>query len=601
MKNNLISMFHSKINYLVIISLTIIILAVYWQVHNFDFVNYDDDVYVTKNPFVRYGLTKSNILWAFTTTYGNFWHPLTWLSHMADTTIFGMDPGKHHISSLLLHLANTILLFLILKQMTGALWQSAFVAALFGLHPLHVESVAWVSERKDVLSTLFFMLTISAYVSYTKSLPLPVKDNSLKLKYISVMFFYALGLMSKPMLVTLPFILLLLDYWPTERFQRESSRKLIIEKTPLFILTIISSITAFFAQKWGGAVASLDSYPLWVRITNGAVSYVAYIGKMFWPLDLAVFYPHPGESINFWQGAGAGGLLVLVSSVAVIMRKKHPYLLTGWLWYLGTLVPVIGLVQVGVHSMADRYTYIPLIGLFIMLTWGSHSLFSKYFTGIDKAGLQRFLEITIALVILATLSIISKQQVSLWQNSLTLWTHELTLFNDVSAGYNNRGNAYIESGNYTKAIGDLNTAVKLSPRAADVYNNRAVVFIETGQFRLAMSDLNKAIELNPLYSDALINRCGLYVSIKRYGDAIKDCSYAIKIDPNKAMSYNSRGIAYEMSGRYDKAIADYSKAIAHSPQTAILFKNRGIAYQKSGKAQMAKKDLKKAEELEKLH
>jgi hypothetical protein len=373
------------------LTLALATLAVFWQVLGHDFVNYDDPDYVYRNPNVQSGITLSSIKWAFTTGHAANWHPLTWLSHMLDWQLFGDNPGWHHLTNLFLHIANTLLLFAVLKRMTNALWRSAFVAAAFALHPLHVESVAWVAERKDVLSTLFWMLTIAAYLRYLER---PGTG-----RYLLTLLIFALGLMAKPMLVTLPFVLLLLDYWPLGRFQfgqivksvgqqsRKSlnafshwklSRHLLLEKVPLFALSAISSIVTFLVQRTAGAVTSVETLPLKLRIANTFVSYLTYIQKMVWPSRLAMFYPYPDKTDLIWQTVVFALLLLIISLGVIWLMRRRRYLLTGWLWYLGTLVPVIGLVQVGDQALADRYTYVPLTGLFIIIAWGVPDLIAKW-------------------------------------------------------------------------------------------------------------------------------------------------------------------------------------------------------------------------------
>ncbi|MBL7207805.1 MAG: glycosyltransferase family 39 protein, partial [Desulfobacterales bacterium] len=394
--------------------LALTVLAVYWQVGNHEFVNYDDKDYITENQHVQAGLTLKSIAWAFTSTHAGNWHPLTWLSHMLDCQIYGLNPCGHHFTSVFFHILNSILLFLVFKRMTGAFWKSAFVAALFALHPLHVESVAWAAERKDVLSAFFWMLTMGSYIRYVER---PGTN-----RYLLVLLFFALGLMAKPMLITLPFVLLLLDYWPLGRFhvrkpeaaqpseekpqkdtksKKRKSRKrlaknavqakkttgsdyqwslalsLLWEKIPLFVLAAASSVVTFFVQQSGGAVRSLDALPLFVRISNALVSYISYIVKMILPHNMAILYPHP-KDFSIWQVAGACLLLACISFIAIRSMKRYPYFAVGWLWYLGTLVPVIGLVQVGLQSMADRYTYIPLTGIFIIIAWGISDLAAKW-------------------------------------------------------------------------------------------------------------------------------------------------------------------------------------------------------------------------------
>jgi hypothetical protein len=353
-------------------------LLAYMQVINIDFINYDDGLYVVENPHIKGNLTLENIIWAFSTGYAANWHPLTWLSHMLDFGVYGLNPMGHHWTNLQIHIANSILLFLFFKYLTGVLWRSAIVAALFAIHPLHVESVAWVAERKDVLCTFFWILSMWAYAGYVR--------HPQKKYYVLLIILFILGLMAKPMIVTLPFVLLLLDFWPLSRFQYMLHRQqipifkviacLVREKIPLFILSAVSSLITFFVQQHGGAVSSIEYLPLMARVTNAIVSYTVYIGKMIWPLHLAVLYP-----LREWyplQVMMSGLLLLVLSGLAILYRRRFPYLITGWFLYLGTLVPVIGLVQVGIQRMADRYTYVPLIGLFIIVAWGMTDILAKW-------------------------------------------------------------------------------------------------------------------------------------------------------------------------------------------------------------------------------
>ncbi|MDD5010982.1 MAG: glycosyltransferase family 39 protein, partial [Phycisphaerae bacterium] len=346
--------------FLLSICLAAAVIAVYWPVYNHDFVKYDDDKYVTDNINVLTGLSRENIHWAFTTDYASNWHPLTWMSHMFDRKFFGNWAGGHHLINVLFHISNTLILFYVLKRMTKSLWPSAFVAALFALHPLHVESVAWIAERKDVLSTFFGLLTIWAYVRY-------VEKPQLKW-YLIILILFILGLMSKPMLVTLPFVLLLLDYWPLER---KFSKVLIIEKLPFFLCSFVSSIVTFIVQRKGGAMSGIELYGPAIRINNAVVSYIMYIAKMFWPSRLAVLYPHPGSSLPTDKVIICAVLLLLITVGAIYFGRRYKFLAVGWLWYIGSLVPVIGLVQVGSQAMADRYTYMTLTGLFIIIAWGA--------------------------------------------------------------------------------------------------------------------------------------------------------------------------------------------------------------------------------------
>jgi len=378
---------HVRPQFIICLLLTILTLSIYYPVGQFEFINYDDPGYVTQNRWVQSGLNRLSVKRAFTSFELANWHPLTWLSHTLDVTLYGMNPGAHHLTNVQFHILNTLLLFLVLLRMTNRMWKSAVVAALFAIHPLHIESVAWVSERKDVLSAFFFMLTLWCYAAY-------VERPSL-IRYLLVMVMFVLGLMAKPMLVTLPFLLLLLDYWPLDRLrhpdkivfltpkQHDTCSKwllsgyLILEKTPLIMLSGISSIVTFIAQQEGKAVSPLDSLPIIVRIANSLVSYVNYIWKLVFPINLSVLYPYPNV-LPLWKTGGSFLILILFSRVVIHNTAKKPYMITGWFWFMGMLVPVIGLVQVGIQSMADRYTYLPAIGLFILGIWGFSELILRF-------------------------------------------------------------------------------------------------------------------------------------------------------------------------------------------------------------------------------
>lgn len=486
---------------LISLLLTFAALVVFWQLADHEFVNFDDELYVTRNSHVQAGLTYQGLVWALTTTHVGNWHPLTWLSHMLDCELYGLNPGGHHFTSLLLHIANTLLLFVVLKRMTGALRRSVFVAALFALHPLHVESVAWVAERKDVLSTFFWILTMGVYVRYVER---PGLNG-----YLLVLLSFALGLMAKPMLVTLPFVLLLLDYWPLGRFQFGQSSddsnsqshesinfsnqrslifRLVLEKAPFFALAAVSGVVTFLVQQGGGAVCSLDVLTLDIRVANAMVSYVSYMEKMIWPHHLAVFYPHPGSSLPMWQAAGAGLLLLSVSGLVVRAARRYPYLLTGWLWYLGTLVPVIGLVQVGGHAMSDRYTYVPLIGLFIIMAWSVPDLLSRW----------RYRNIGLALAAGALLSafmICTTVQVRHWQNSVALFEHTLDVTANNWLAHNNMGIALARRGKFDEAIAHYSETLRIKPNYARAYNNRGIVLAVQGKTAQAIAHFREALTL----------------------------------------------------------------------------------------------------------
>jgi len=496
---------------LVCVFLAVATLAVYWQVESYEFVNYDDDDYISDNSHVQQGLTGDSIIWAFTATHVANWHPLTWLSHMLDCQLYGMNPTGHHLTNVFFHLVNTLLLFLVLEWMTGALWRSGFVAALFALHPLHVESVAWVAERKDVLSTMFWMLTMWAYLGYTKR-------PGVK-RYLLILLFFALGLMAKPMLVTLPFVLLLLDYWPLGRIwlgqsgiehpvanqaniaakkPRTQVFRLLLGKTPLFALAAVSSVVTFVVQKSGGAVKALEAYPFNIRITNAMVSYFRYISKAIWPQKLAILYPHPGQSLPMWHAALAGLLLVVISTVVIRAGRRCPYLPVGWLWYVGTLVPVIGLVQVGEQAMADRYTYVSLIGLFIIIAWGVPDLTAKYHYGKSALALA-------AASLLVALMVCSSLQVKHWKNSVTLFEHTVSVTANNPTAHYNLSLALGKKGMLQESMKHSYETLRIRPNYADAHNNLGVALTKQGRLQEAVFHFTEALRINPEYGKARRN------------------------------------------------------------------------------------------------
>ena len=466
------------IKFAICIFLVVTTFAVYGQVQDHEFLlNYDDNKYVTENRNVQAGLTSESVKWAFTTSHFSMWHPMTWLSHMLDYQFYGLNPKGHHLTNLLFHIANTLLLFLVLLRMTGALWQSCFVAALFALHPLNVESVAWVAERKNVLSTFFWLLTMWAYVHY-------VEKPGVK-RYGLVALFFALGLMSKPMLVTLPFVLLMMDYWPLGRlkFAQEKGHNeitgeytgkrldiwsLVREKIPLFLLTAGLSITTFIVQKSGGALHAMEVNSLSARLTYAMVSYLEYVKKTLWPEGLAVFYPHPGNALAVWKGILCGMVLVGISAVTIRFIRKVPYLAFGWFWYLGTLVPVMQIVQTGRHGMADQYAYIPLIGIFIIVAWGLPELMAKW------RYRDKFL-ILLAGIYFPILMVTTWNQVSHWKNSITIFKHAIRVtdkeYPDFALTHINLGNALLTERKTEEGIFHYRMAIKLKPDFADARHN----------------------------------------------------------------------------------------------------------------------------------
>jgi len=494
-------------------ALILVTIAAYEPLRHNDFINLDDPRYVTENQHIRTGITFEGIKWAFAAVQTSHWHPLTMLSHILDCQLFGLNPKWHHLVNLLFHIANTLLFFRVLKDMTGTLWQSAFVAAAFALHPLHVESVAWVAERKDVLSTLFWLLTMAAYVRY-------IRYNSIKW-YVVTLLLFALGLMAKSMLVTLPFVLLLLDYWPLERLKNKSNIKhLIFEKIPLFILSAISSITAFFVMRAAGNIISVNVLPLKIRAANSTVSYAEYIGKMIWPNQLAVFYPLDSGSLSVWQIASAALLLSGISIWVIWLSPKYKYLLVGWLWYLGTLVPVIGLVQVGNQAMADRYTYLPSIGVFIMIAWGFADLSARWRFG-------KIIFRTAAITTLAILLICTRMQVKLWKNSFTLFEHTLKVTQNNYIIHNNYGIALSQAGRPDEGILQFRRSLQINPQHANAHYNLGLALAKTGQLEEAIIHLRKSLEFDSNSPSTLINLAGVLIMDKNSRDY--NCAEAVRL------------------------------------------------------------------------
>jgi tetratricopeptide (TPR) repeat protein len=554
--------------------LTVSALLVFWQVRNFDFVNYDDNKYVSENHHVLNGLTADNVIWAFTTGFAEFWHPLTWLSLMLDCQLFGPNPGAMHLVNLLLHIANTLLLFIVLKKMTGALWQSAFVAAMFALHPLHVESVAWIAERKDVLSTFFWLLAMLAYAQYVKKPGVA--------RYLLTLLVFALGLMAKPMLVTLPFVLLLLDYWPLDRisrFQWKIFYRLVLEKIPFIVISIASCVITFLVQQSGRVVISFDRFPLKFRISNVFISYVRYMEKLFYPGGLAAFYPHPLENVSVLYAVISAILLLAVTILVLRFAQNHRYLVTGWFWYLGTLIPVIGIVQVGSQAYADRYTYITLTGLFIIIAWGLPELLKKLLSASPVESPQRKIALGLSMILaLATLGICAHRQTSYWKNSVTLFSHALSVTQNNYVAYDGLGAAYVSLGRIAEAIDDYKQAVQIKPNYADAYSDLGVVYSGLGRWTEAMDAYKQAIRIRPDYADYYLALGNTYNKLGRYQDSVKVCKQAIRIKPDYAEAYNNLGVAYARLERWPEAIEACKQAIKINPDYTEAYNNLGITY-----------------------
>ena len=561
-----------SITIVIYLFLAAISLAVFGQTIRYDFVNFDDDVYVYNAPAIRAGLTIKGIALAFTTPHARNWHPLATISHMLDCQLYGLKAGGHHATNIVLHTIAVLLLFRVLQQMTGAVWKSAIVAALFAVHPLHVESVAWVSERKDVLSAVFFLLMLDAYVRYARAASIT--------RYLAVAVLFAAGLMSKPMLVSAPMVVLLLDYWPLKRIRTQMSQvrgqklvisgqrsaaTLIAEKIPLLILSAGACIITFVLQK--RATGAIPPLPFLWRVQNAFASYIIYVWQTLWPAHLAVFYPHPNDTLGAWEVILAIGFLLAVTVAAMVFRRERPYLFTGWFWYLAMLVPVIGLVQVGEQGHADRYTYLPHIGLFLLAVWLAADVLAV------RQSRSRFAVAT-AVVIIIVLSWTAFIQTSYWRNSETLWTHALAVTSENDFAHNNLGYLCVDRGELDKAISHFETAVRIRSGKRDAHYDVGSAFVQMnladalarkGQSDEAMVHYEEAIKLQPSYADAYYNRGNVLFAKGRIDEAIADWEKTLQIQPNDADAHTCLGNALLRQGSPREAIANYEKALALAP------------------------------------
>lgn len=550
--------------------------AVYGQTVGHEFIPYDDNEYVYENPHVRRGLTWEGAGWALTTLWASNWHPLTWLSHMLDCELFGLQPGTHHLVNVLLHILSSVLLYLVLRHMTGAVWRSAAVAALFALHPVHVESVAWVAERKDVLSTLFFMLILWAYARYAARPSVT--------RYGMVFGFLTLGLMAKPMLVTVPFVLLLLDYWPLRRFPPvektgPSPIRLLVEKVPLLALVAASSLVTFVAQQRGGATAPTEVVPLGTRAANAVISYAAYLGKMLWPRNLAFFYPYR-DSLTTADWIGPALLLVGLSVWVVRASRRWRYLPVGWFWYLGTLGPVIGLVQVGQQSMADRYTYVPLIGLFLMGIWGMADLAARWRHG-------RTALAGAAGGVLIACMVGTWFQVGHWQNGIALFGQALRVTQGNALAHNNLGIALAERGRKEEAIAEYREALRIQPTLYTAHGNLGNALLEQGRRDEGIRHLEEALRINPASAKAHNNLANELVARGETQQAIKHYEEALQIRPEQAATHSNLGNALMAEGRKEEAIEHYREALRIDPEFVLAHNNLGLAIARQGRGDEA--------------
>ncbi len=552
--------------------LAAVILVVYAPVRHYGFLSWDDPLYVAQNVEVSQGLRWDGLVWAFTTGHSANWHPLTWLSHMTDVQLFGKSAGLHHLTSVLLHMANTLLLFWALCRMTGAWQPSAMVAALFAVHPVHVESVAWVAERKDVLSTFFWMLTLHAYISYVR--------RPCFRRYSAILLFFALGLMSKPMLVTLPLVLLLLDYWPLARVQMEARhlrvwRQLAVEKIPLFILAALSSIATVLAQWRGGAIGNFEIFPLSVRILNGVASYFAYVSKMFWPRNLAAFYPY--ESLSGWFVAGCFLILISVTLLGIHLTRKYRWFLVGWLWYLGTLVPVLGIMQVGPQARADRYTYVPLIGLFIMLAWGVPALLGSW----QRRSVS--IQVAAGILVVGVLTVAARNQVRYWETDLALWQHTVQATGNNYFSRMLLGSALADHGDLAEAAAQYTESLRLNPQFAEAHNGLGAVFFREGRLNEAMEHYTEAVRIKPGLAEPHSNRGAILWLQGKGVEAMAEFQTALKIKPDSAEVRYSYGFALAEQGNISEAINQFREALRINPEHVEAYNKLGNALASQGK------------------
>lgn len=537
---------------LVILAMLAMLAAVpYVQTLRHDFVSYDDNEFITENPRVQQGLTIENVKWAFASTTASNWHPITMLSHMLDVELWRLRPGGHHLTNVILHAANTLILFLALRRLTGAMWRSALVAALFAIHPLHVESVAWVAERKDVLSTFFGFLALWCYDSY-------VQQRTIG-RYAIVAVFFVLSLMSKPMLVTLPFVMLLLDVWPLQRTTRQSRVWLIAEKIPLLALSAGVSAITLVSQRATDAVFSVDEMGILHRIENAVVAYAMYLAKMAWPVDLAVLYPLQ-RTWPMHEALISAVALLAISAAAVMLRRSRPYLLVGWLFFLGTLVPVIGFVRVGFQSMADRYTYVPLIGVFIMIAWSLP-------TALANTTRVRLVTTAAGVVILA-LAARTWHQIGYWRDSFTLFSHAIETTDGNFIAHNNLGYAYAKAGDLPRAIHHYITATELCPTYGVAFGNLGAAYLMTGQHQAALPPLQRAVQLLEHSSRIRTNLGTALVANGQPDAAIDAYQRAIDLDPTNPDPHYNLARTLTNLKRIDEAIIAYQRVLQLRPNHA---------------------------------
>jgi tetratricopeptide (TPR) repeat protein len=557
----------------VALALVLATAVAYGSVRRHAFVNYDDPDYVIENRHVTGGLTVAGLRWALTSTDEGNWFPLTWLSHMADVELYGLASGGHHVTSLLLHLATSALLFFLLRTTTATRWPSALAASLFALHPLRVESVAWVAERKDVLNGLFWVLTLAAWVRYT--------SRQTAGRYVAVCLAFALGLMTKGMIVTLPAVLLLLDVWPLGRMSRATLAARLLEKAPLLAIAAGPAVVTFVAQSGAGAVSSFDTVPFTTRLANAIVSAAAYLGDMVWPAGLAVFYPHP-LSVPAWHVVAAASVLAALSYLAWRHRATRPYLLVGWLWYLVTLLPVIGLIQIGAQARADRYTYIPSIGVALMVAFGLGELCRRVPRRKPLAAMG-------ATAGVAILAVLTWQQVQHWRDSAALFRHALAVTAGNYVAHNNLGLALREQGRLDEARVQYEQAIRIQPRNAAAHNNLGEVLLELGRQADALAPLEQARRLQPGFREAEVNLGSALAGTGRLEEAVAHFRDVVRRWPGAIQARSGLGIALVTQGHVEQGIAELQEAVRLDPGYADGHYNLGLALAGIGRADEAER------------
>ncbi len=562
------------------LGLAVLSFGVFYPVLRCEFVSYDDPSYVTQNPDVKRGLTVRSVVWAFTTLHAHNWHPVTWLSHMLDCQLFGQKAAMHHLTNLLLHMANTVLLFLILARVTKAAYVSAFVAALFAVHPLHIQSVAWVAERKDVLSTLFWLLTMAAYINFA--------ERPSARRYLLALPLFAVGLMAKPMLVSLPVVLLLLDYWPLGRLQlrqgrstavverrqerkggvsRPSPWRLVLEKIPFGLLALVSCVVTVVVQHKSGAMDIARNIPLSARIANAVIAYAGYLGKTVWPARLAVFYPHPGSSFSVAELIISAVLLAAISVLAVALAKRKKYLIVGWLWYLITLVPVVGIVQVGRQQMADRYTYVPLIGIFVIIAFGAADI-------VRQLKIQKIVTVIAVAIVLPALGVVTRVNLAHWRNSVTLFEHAVAVTESNSMAQSQLGAAYLRSNKYDRAIELFGLVLAVDPNDAAARGNLGAALYRKGQYDRAAGEFQRALELKPDMLEARMNLATVLARQGKLEEATEQVRRALQSRPDFAPAHLNIAMLLSEQGQIQSALEHLDKVLQIDPKSSEARKLR---------------------------